>query len=80
MKSKTTKELGISSFEKSGWAIAHVIVSWRRQVSPLLRKAEKTDDPEQRIALMANAARQLEGRVRSLYEGIALIEKDENGV
>lgn len=65
----------ITPFDKSGWALAHVIVTYRDQVRPLLGKAEKTTDGLTRAALMREAADKLEGKIRSLRAGADLAEE-----
>jgi hypothetical protein len=64
--------VSVPPFEKSGWSISYVIVQWRRGVVPLLRKAEKTEDPKKRAKLMREAAKLLEGKAKALRRGARL--------
>lgn len=72
----STEPTPISPFDKSGWALAHVIVTYSDQVRPLLGRAEKTTDGPTRAALMREAADKLEGKIRSLRVGAELAEAE----
>lgn len=62
----------ISGFEKSGWAISYAIVQWRRQLRPVLKKAEEATDPAERAALMREAAGYFDGKAAALRAGADL--------
>jgi hypothetical protein len=42
----------LTGFEKSGWALSYLRVSWRNEILPILRVAEKETDPTERAAFM----------------------------
>ena len=65
----------ISPFEKSGWAISYALVQWRRQLRPVLDRAEKATDPVERAALMREAAGYFEGKAAALRAGADLAEQ-----
>jgi hypothetical protein len=53
------------ALRKSKWALAHIIVEWRRSVSPLARKAYNKGDGVTDPVLCEKLADRLEGLARS---------------
>ncbi len=63
--------------DRSGWALSYVHVAWRREVAPLLRRASKTEDMDERVRLSRQALRILTEMRKALREAVRLAADPE---
>jgi hypothetical protein len=62
---------------KSKWPLAHILVEWRRNVGPLLRRTYGKGDGNADPALCEQVAEHLEGFARAAREAARLAREEE---